>query len=241
MKNLTELNLSNKKYIIFDMDGTLIDSIGVWNTTYQKLIKLTTGKEIDIEEINYERDLFLKTHTSSDIYLEYCQYLIDKYEINLDMQSLLDLRWQISGDILIKEMDFKPYAVDVLKKFKERGCILVIASATTKRQIDIYSNKNEKMKNQLQIDKFFDLIITKEFVTKKKPDPEIYLNILKHFNAQPEECLVFEDSLIGVTASTTAGLETVIVYDKYADCDRCEIEKLGTYKIDSYKEFLKIM
>ena len=157
------------------------------------------------------------------------------------MESLLNLRWQISGDILTKEMDFKPFAVDVLKKLKEQGFVLSIASATTQRQIDIYSNKNEKMKNQLQIDKFFDHIVTKEFVNKKKPDPEIYLNILKHYNAKPEECLVFEDSLIGVTASTTAGIETVVIYDKYSDCDRPEIEKLCTYKIDSYKEFLKIM
>lgn len=51
MKSLDELNLKNKKYIIFDMDGTLIDSIGIWNITDQKLVQKYSNLVVDLKEI----------------------------------------------------------------------------------------------------------------------------------------------------------------------------------------------
>ena len=76
MKKLSKLRLKDKKYIIFDMDGTLIDSIGVWNMTDQKLIEEYGGMNINIDDIQLERDAFLHSDQDSDIYLAYCEYLI---------------------------------------------------------------------------------------------------------------------------------------------------------------------
>ncbi len=76
MKKLSKLRLKDKKYIIFDMDGTLIDSIGVWNMTDQKLIEEYGGMNINIDDIQLERDAFLHSNQDSDIYLAYCEYLI---------------------------------------------------------------------------------------------------------------------------------------------------------------------
>ena len=68
MLNINQLNLKKKKYIIFDMDGTLIDSIGVWNRTDQKLIKEYANITVDLELIQQERDYFLNTNHDGDIY-----------------------------------------------------------------------------------------------------------------------------------------------------------------------------
>ena len=76
MKKLSKLRLKDKKYIIFDMDGTLIDSIGVWNMTDQKLIEEYGGMNINIDDIQLGRDAFLHSNEHSDIYLAYCEYLI---------------------------------------------------------------------------------------------------------------------------------------------------------------------
>lgn len=242
MKQLNELKLKDKKYIIFDMDGTLIDSIGVWNRTDQKLIEEYGGKTIDLDYIQSERDAFLHNNQDSDIYLTYCEYLISKYNLTIsNPEELLKIRWNISGEVLEKEMDFKPNVVDLILRLKKLGFTLVLATMTTQVQLDIYSKKNKRMLGQMNIAEVFDLITKKEDVKNKKPDPEIYNKIMQYYNASPNECLIFEDSYTGVLASRNAGIEVVNIYDKYADLDREKINEVTDYSIQSYQEFIELV
>ena len=64
---------------------------------------------------------------------------------------------------------------------------------------------------------------------------------MEHYNAKPEECLIFEDSLTGVLAAKNANVEVVNVYDKYADIDREEINKITDYSITSYQEIIELL
>jgi HAD superfamily hydrolase (TIGR01509 family) len=242
MKELSQLRLKDKKYIIFDMDGTLIDSIGVWNITDQKLIEEYGGMDINLDDIQLERDAFLHNNQDSDIYLAYCEYLIKKYGFTIeDAQQLLKIRWDKSGEILEKEMDFKPNVVELILKLKSLGFTVALATMTTQVQLDIYSKKNRKMLQQMNIEEAFDLITRKEDVQNKKPNPEIYNKIMQHYNAKPEECLIFEDSYTGVLASNNAGIEVINVYDKYADLDRDKINEITDYSINNYKEFIELV
>ena len=239
MKLLKELKIKEKKYIIFDMDGTLIDSIGVWNMTDQKLIEEYAGKTIDLDSIQAERDSFLHSNQDSDIYLAYCEYLIKKYGFSIhNAEELLKRRWDTSGEILESDMDFKPDVPQLILRLKQLGFILILATMTTQVQLDIYSKKNKKMLEQMDISQVFDLITRKEDVKNKKPDPEIYKKIMQHYNANPDECLIFEDSYTGVLASKNAGIEVINIYDKYADLDRDKINAITDYSISNYREFI---
>ena len=239
MQSLDKLYLKDKKYIIFDMDGTLIDSIGVWNITDQKLIEEYAGITIDLDTIQLERDSFLHSNQDSDIYVAYCEYLINKYGFSIqNAEELLNIRWDKSGEVLEGEMDFKPDVVELISKLKVLGFTLVLATMTTQVQLDIYSKKNNKMLEQMDISQVFDLIARKEDVKNKKPDPEIYNMIMQHYNARPNECLIFEDSYTGVLASKNAGIEVVNVYDKYADLDRDKINAITDYSIANYRQFI---
>lgn len=238
MNKLENIDLQKKKYIIFDMDGTLIDSIGVWNLTDQKLVEQYGNSQIDEEYIQKERDEFLHNNQESDIYLAYCKYLIEKYNLSIkDERELLKVRWDISGEILEQDIDFKPNVATLIKQLKSLGFILILATMTTQVQLDIYSKKNKQMLTQMNIEDAFDLIIRKEDVKNKKPHPEIYNNIMKHYGAEAEECLIFEDSYTGVLASKNAGVECVNIYDKHADIDREKINEITDYVINNYQEF----
>ncbi len=242
MKNINQLELKKKKYIIFDMDGTLIDSIGVWNRTDQKLIEEYGNQTIGLDEIQIERDEFLHSNQDSDIYLAYCEYLISKYSLSIrNAEELLRIRWDKSGEVLEKEMDFKEDVVQLVLRLKKLGFILILATMTTQVQLDIYSKRNKKMLEQMNIAEVFDLITRKEDVINKKPNPEIYIKIMQHYNASPDECLVFEDSYTGVLASQNAGIECINIYDKYADIDRDKIDGITDYSIKSYREFLGLV
>lgn len=242
MKSIKQIKLKTKRYMIFDMDGTLIDSIGIWNRTDQKLIEEYAGITIDLDSIQLERDKFLHNNQDSDIYLAYCEYLIRKYKLNIkDADELLKIRWDKSGEVLETEMNFKPDVVKLILKLKSLGFTLILATMTTQVQLDIYSKRNKRMLEQMNIEEVFDLITRKEDVKNKKPNPEIYFKIIQHYNAQPQECLIFEDSYTGVLASKNAGIEVVNIYDKFADIDRDKIDAITDYSIKSYKEFLSLV
>ena len=239
MKKISDLDIKSKKYIIFDLDGTLIDSIGVWNITDYKLIKKYSGVSVDLFEIQQFRDDFLNTHVDHDIYLSFCDYLIRKYHFKgISKEELLQDRWRISSDILENEMDYKEGVVPLINRLKELGHTLILATMTTDVQMDIYTKKNNKMVNQMNILDTFDYIIKKEDVSKKKPNPEIYLKVLDYFHANKEECLIFEDSYTGVLAAKNAGIDVVNIYDSYADIDRDKIRNITDYEINSYNEVL---
>ncbi|MBR2587847.1 MAG: HAD family phosphatase [Bacilli bacterium] len=242
MKNLKNLNLKEKKYIIFDIDGTLIDSIGVWNKTDQIIIEKLAKKKVDLNTIQIDRDNFLNDNQDSDIYLAYCEYLIKKYRFNtIDANELLKRRWNISNEILEKDMDFKPNAVKLILRLKKMGFVLVLATMTTQTQLEVYSKKNIKMARQMNINDVFNLILKKEDVKSKKPNPEIYNKVMLHYNAKPNECLTFEDSYAGVLASKNAGIEVINIYDKYADLDRDKINAIADYTIKDYEELVKYL
>ncbi len=241
MKRLNELDLKNKKVIVFDLDGTLIDSIGIWNMTDQKLIYDYSGIKVNLEDIQKDRDNFLNNNAGSDIYIEYCGYLINKYGLSINnSEELSDLRKDAANIVLRKDIEFKDDVVKLILKLKSLGINLALATVTTKSQLEIYCKENEKMLKEMNIEEVFDFITTKETVKNKKPDPEVYFTIMNHFNIEPSECLIFEDSYTGVMAANRAGIEVVNIYDKYADGERCLIDELTDYKISNYKEFINI-
>lgn len=239
MKNIEELNLKDKKYIIFDLDGTLIDSIGIWNDVDNILIKRYANIDINKSTIQDERDTFLNNNPNGNTYLNYSQYLIERYKIKgISKDELTEERIKIFRDVSL-EISFKPDVANLIKRLKELRFILILATMSGTSQIQQYSSLNTNMIKEMNLLEEFNLIITKDDVINKKPHPEIYFKAMEHYNAKPHECLIFEDSYTGVISAKNANIDVINIYDKYADIDRNLIDELTTYKINSYKEFIE--
>ena len=120
----------------------------------------------------------------------------------------------------------------LIRWLKERGYTLVIAT-TKQSNMEAYRTRNARMMEKARIGDYFTLVYTREDVKEIKPNPEIYLRVMPELGGSPEECLVFEDSLMGIEAAKNAGMQAAAMYDRYSDGEREQINALADYQVQS--------
>lgn len=232
-------SFANLDLVIFDLDGTLIDSNGIHNKLDIELSR-SLGENKASEEILAERDDFLRKNNGGDAYLNYCEYLKIKYNSKLSKEQILQYRRNLSK-IMLKEVKYKPDADEIIKYLKKHKIPIALATVSRRDDINVYINENQNIKSKCNLQEYFDFILTKDDVIERKPNPEIYNKIIKHFNINDlSKCVVIEDSLTGVLAAKNANLNVIVIYDKYADKDRKEINKLADYNVDNFKQLIEL-
>ena len=242
MKDIST-KLLDKKYFIFDIDGTLVDSMSMWNLVDQIAIFEHTGLQVSEDEIKGLRDsvLYHANNIAGDIYKIFYATVINVYGLNMSVEEYEASRHDNADYLSINEVGFKPGAGEFLQILKLLEKKIGIATTTTKRQLKMYSEENKNMPQIANLNKIADVIVACEDVVRKKPDPEAYLKTVENLGAKPEDCIVFEDSLAGAMAAKSAGLDVVAVYDESAEAEQSYIEQIVDYKISSFDELIKIL
>lgn len=231
--------LANLDLVIFDLDGTLIDSNGIHNDLDVELVR-SFGENKSSEEILTERDNILKTNNVGDIYMNYCEYLKAKYNSNLSKEEILQFRRDLSKKFS-KDVKYKPDADIMIKYLKSQNIKIALGTVSRRETLDIYINENEHIKSKCNFLKYFDYIVTKDDVTLKKHNPEVYNKIVKKFEIEDlSKCIVIEDSLSGILAAKNANLNVIAIYDKYSDKDREKINELADYNVANFKELIEL-
>lgn len=177
---------------LFDLDGTLVDSEKIKGKALVETIRLFGG-EVDVstyKTVMGERWEFVANHFFSIAKI--------KPEIE-DFNSAFKLVYQ---ELLLKELNPNPNVVELLIKLKAQRKILGVVSSASGWMVN-------QVLSQLELSDFFEFVITKEQVTRHKPDPEAYLLALKMLSLPSSEVLIFEDSNAGLKAARNANCDSV--------------------------------
>ncbi|WP_216935448.1 MULTISPECIES: HAD family phosphatase [unclassified Acinetobacter] len=231
-----------KKLVCFDLDGTLIDSVGIWNQVDATLIQELANIDVDLSQVQRHRDVQLKVFKHMpDPYLEYCAYLKELYGFELNKEEVKARRYAISRYFLDHVVELKPQADLLIQTLKQQGVQLVLTTTTSLFNVQRYQDNNQNINQKLSFNDDFALLLTRENVKNIKPHPEVYLNALQQFQIQAEDCLIIEDSLIGVEAANNAGIDVIAVYDQYSAHEMDLIKAKANYFVEDFSELLSLM
>ncbi|OGF27712.1 hypothetical protein A2303_00600 [Candidatus Falkowbacteria bacterium RIFOXYB2_FULL_47_14] len=177
--------------IIFDLDGTLSDTNKIQSAVEAEILN-RYGVKISAAEIGRR---FSGVKTS-----EFFRELLRGQDLDID--GIIEEKWRRVISLAKREAGPIPGALELVEYFKEAEFGLALASSSRKEYVMAVLNK-------LGLKDKFKTITSGDEVEKGKPDPAIFLLAAKKMGVRPEECLVFEDAMSGMTAAKRAGMKCV--------------------------------
>jgi len=181
------------KGVIFDLDGLLIDSEPCWREADFLMAKKYHFPLTD-EFRKQLRGMGIK---------ECSQIFIKTFKLPVTNQVLTKARLEFLYKILLKELRLMPFALPLIKKFKQKGYVLALATAGHQAIMA------EKILNTLTVADYFSFIISGLEVKKSKPAPDIFLEAAKRMSLLPNQCIVIEDAVNGIMAARGAGMKVI--------------------------------
>ncbi|MFR4553132.1 MAG: HAD family hydrolase [Sutterella wadsworthensis] len=227
---------------IFDLDGTLIDSLGVWSQVDQELMRrLSNGRVmLSEDEAGTLRIRAMKTYgEGSDAYFKYMADLKRAFDLPGTPEEIHFQRYSLAQEFLRTRVHYREGAAELIKYLKALGKKLAIVTTTRRRNIDVYASQNKSMIAAAPLSEIMDLIVTRDDVAHVKPDPEGFYKVLDALKAEPEECIMVEDALPGIRGAKSAGIDSVVIEERHNADDRVQLEAAALARFASPAALLK--
>ncbi len=207
------------KAVIFDLDGTLVDSMWMW-------------RDIDIEYLG-ERGIEFPENLQSEIegmsFSETAVYFKRRFHLGEPLEDIKGEWNQMAWDKYTTRVPLKEGALELLQFLKENHIKAGIATSNSRELVDLTTHK-------LKVREYFNSIRTSCEVEKGKPAPDIYHLVARDLEVEADGCLVFEDIIQGIMAGKNAGMRVCAVYDSFSREDTVRKQELADYYIESFKE-----
>lgn len=213
--------LRNIKAVIFDLDGSLVDSMWMW-------------RAIDIEYLGrfgipLPEDLQSRIEGMS--FSETATYFKEHFPIPDSIEQIKEDWNRMAWDKYANEVPLKPGIPEFLEGCRKEGIKLGIATSNSRQLV-------ENIAEVHNLRDYFSCIMTGCDVAHGKPSPDIYLAVAGSLNCPPSQCLVFEDIIPGIQAGKAAGMRVCAVEDAYSVNDREQKKALADYYISDYYAIL---
>ena len=209
----------NIRAVIFDLDGTLVDSMWVW-------------RQIDIDYlarfgIAIPDDL--QSSLDGMSFSETADYFKKRFNISDSVDKIKQDWNDMTEDYYRHRISLKPGALKLLKYLKENGIRTGIATSNSRELLEIAVEN-------LGVRQYFDSLHVSCEVAKGKPAPDIYLLVAGDLGIEPEKCLVFEDITQGVEAAHAAGMLVCGIKDEVSGTRGHDLRGIADFFIEDFNE-----
>ncbi len=211
----------NIKAVIFDMDGTLFDSLDAWSESDRILL----------EENGVQYDPKISDKLKTMHYTLAAKYLVENCGLKITPEEANNRILEIIRYKYFNEVPLKPFVREFMENCRSNG--LKICAATSNIKI----LAKGAAKNHRILD-YFSFILTSDEIGSGKDDPEIFLKCAEMLGVSPENTAVFEDSPHAAKSAADAGFVTFGVYDKHYKDELPILEKICKKVIFSFEELL---